>query len=449
MKKRIMKCKNTFLNRKTSSLLVIILSTICATKSLADILKLNNAIELAKSLSPELRSLYNQVESAEARGRQALAPSEPTLSISYNDLDKSFNVPNSGSTVYQITQPIAFPGKALVNHSAIAHQAQSIFYLLKAKELDVAHSVKTAYFNLILAKRNIELNSETKSSYERILAIAKRRYEAGAITQVDLLNAEIALYSSENDLADLESAEKIARGMLNSYIGRGADFPTAIESLDSVRRSPMPEINISDAQNTMLFHRPEIKSASEVLEAANKSYALAKMSLLPDFQLTLGTTKYNLLAANPVSSGMFPSGSPDGSPNYSSQTYMVGIQASIPLWGLFNEKEAISAAAHDRAAAESNLSTLHIQSNLAIQSAIESLKTLNTKILNYENHLLGLSEQSLRIALASYSSGKIDFQTLADSAAARRQIRHDYYGLIVNYLTSFSAYGQLLGEELQ
>ncbi len=417
-----------------TSLAILIWSSL----SFADVLSLKQAIDTAREVNPDIRSLQNQFESAQAKTRQSLAPTEPTASITYNDLDKAFNVPNSGSTVYQINQPLAFPGKAWVNHASLGHQAQSIYYQLKAKELDVANTVKGAYFGLALAQKNIELNSETKASYERIMATARRRYETGAITQVDLLNAEIALYSNLNDLADLETAEKTARAQLNNFLGKPSEAPTQVQSMDQIRRTNHPHMSLTEAQDKMVQNRPEIKSAVELTEAADKTYSLAKMSLLPDFQLTAGTTNYNLLAASPI-----------GSVTPQTQTWMVGIQATIPLWGFFNERETIRGASHDKAAAEANLSSLHLQSNIALESALENLNALNKKILNYEDHLLDLSEQALKIALVSYSSGKIDFQTLSDTATARRQIRHDYYGLIINYLTSYSAYGQLIGEELQ
>lgn len=404
--------------------------------SFADVLSLKQAIEIAREINPDIKSLQNQFESAQAKKRQSLAPTEPTASITYNDLDKAFNIPNSGSTVYQLNQPFAFPGKAWVNHAALDHQAQSIFYQLKAKELDVANTVKSAYFGLALAQKNIELNAETKASYERIMATARRRYEAGAITQVDLLNAEIALYSNVNDLADLETTEKTALAQLNNFLGKSSEAPTQVESMDKIRRASHPHMSLTEAQDKMVQNRPEIKSAIELTEAADKTYSLAKMSLLPDFQITLGTTNYNLAAASPINSV-----------TSQTQTWMVGLQATIPIWGLFNERETIRGASYDKAAADANLSSLHLQSNIALQSALQNLNALDKKILNYEDHLLDLSEQALKIAMVSYSSGKVDFQTLSDTATARRQIRHDYYGLIINYLTSYSAFGQLVGEE--
>jgi len=397
---------------------------------------LKNAIETARKESPDIRSLRNQMYSAAAKKRQTLAPSEPSLSVTYNDLDSAFDVPNSGSTVYMLTQPLAFPGKALVNHAVASHQEKSIEFQLHAKELEVSTNVETAYYNLALAEKNIELNSEQKASYERILAIAKRRYESGAITQVDFLNAQIALYSNQNDLLDLKAAEKTARAQLNTLLSLDVEAPTEVRKIEKVElKEPYKE---SEAQKKMFANRPEIQSAHEQAQAIDSSYTLAKMSFLPDFQLVAGTTNYNLAGASPLTAA---------NPN-SRETYLLGVQATIPLWFFFNERESIVAASHDSASAEANVATLNNQSKVALETSLATLSALKSKIENYENHLLPLSEQSFNIALVSYSSGKIDFQSLADTATSRRGVKKDYYNLIVNYLTGYASLNQLLGEDI-
>jgi len=404
--------------------------------ALAAITSLEEAVAAAKKNSPDIQALRSQVESAHAKKRLTLAPSEPNFSITYNDLDKAFNVPNSASTVYQVSQPIAFPGKAFVNHGAAAHTAKSVESQLRATELQVVTNVRTAYYGLALARKSIQINAEQKASYERILAIAKRRYEAGSITQVDFLNAQISVYSTENDLVDLQTTERAALAQLNILMGESADKAIEVEPLRSsmeLRKLPTR----TEAEAKMLQQRPELNAVRETAEAARATSTLSKMAYLPDMQLVLGATNYNLPAASPLSST-----------NPATQTYMAGVQFTIPLWGLFNERESAVAASHDRAAADAQVTILNNQSRVALESALQTLKALGSKIKNYEEHLVPLSEQSFNIALVSYSSGKIDFQSLADTATARRNIKKDYFTILSSYLTNYSSFGQLLGEEL-
>ena len=199
-----------------------------------------------------------------------------------------------------------------------------------------------------------------------------------------------------------------------------------------------------EAESQMLAHRNEIQAAQYQLSAAGKACGLAWMQLLPDFQLTAGTTFYNVPAASPLSST--PQAVATG--GWPTHTYLAGIQIQIPLWFLFNEREVIVGASHDRAAADANLSVVYEQSRNSLKSAVESINANRIKIENYQKHMLPMAEQSLNIALISYGAGKIDFQFLSDTATARRSIRFAYAGAIVNMLNSYAAYGQLIGEDL-
>jgi outer membrane protein TolC len=384
--------------------------------------------------SPDIHSLENQLASAESHKRQALAPAEPSLSASSNDMTQPFRLGSPTSTVYQITQTLGFPGRAFVNRSGLSAQAQVIAAQLASMRLQVAANIKQAYFGLELARRNLELNAEQRESYERIVAITKRRYESGAITQVDLLNAQATLYSNDNDLADLNSAEKQALTQLNILIGNPGD--TAIE-LGPLPACPPPPGDFDKALHAMLDHRPEILAAHRQVDAAGASHTLAWMQLLPDFQLTAGETFYNVPGASPLASS-----------TGENHTYMAGVQITIPIWGLFNEREAIVAAGHDEQTADANLQVLYNQSKVALRTAVENLAALHKKNENSEQRLLPLSQQAFNLALINYSSGKIDFQTLADTATAMRGYKRDYASNLVAYLNAYTAYGQLIGEDL-
>jgi outer membrane protein TolC len=400
----------------------------------AETLLLHDAIEQAIRHSPDIRSLAEQTESASAKKRQTLAPDNPSLSIQYNDEPSLTNTGGAGSTVLQISQPVAFPGKAFVNRDVAESQVEALEAQRKATQLQVALNVKQAYYQLELARQNLELQKALKEDYEEILAIAKRRYESGSISQVDYLNARVTLYSQDNDVKDLESAEHNARVQLNILLGNPPKKPVQTEALHYM---PVSVLSEEEAARKMFDNRAEIEAGKAQVKASEGSYKLAQMSLLPDFQLIAGGTRYDVASASPVSAV-----------NPNRTTYLVGLQMSIPLWAPVNQRETIDSAEHDKNAAEQNLESLLEQSRNNLSSAIDALQALAAKLKNYEEHLIPLAEQSLKLALVNYSTGKIEFQELSDAANAKRNLKRDYNAMIVNYLTTYSTYGQLIGEDL-
>jgi cobalt-zinc-cadmium efflux system outer membrane protein len=420
---------------KYSAKSVALLATmLLGLSALGDSLTMETAVQMAKDYSPDIRTLRAQFRSAEAKAALTLAPTEPTFQVAWNDMPTAFHVNNSASTTYQINQPIAFPGKAFVNHSALSEAGEAVNAQLKAMELQVASNAKAAFMALVQTRENLALNEEQRHSYERILEIAKRRYEAGAITQVDLLNAQVTLYANANDMNDLKAAERSALSQLNILVGQVGEKAWDLGRF-KLKTKVIP--SLATAEKNMLANRNELRSARALTSSAEFSYRLAQMSLFPDFALTAGMSHYNVDGASPW----------DKQDSNLRTTYMLGVQMTIPLWFVFNERETIVGAASDRAAARANLEIALNQSRITLVNTLESLKALELRMENYEHHLLPLSEQALNIALISYSAGKIDFQTLMDSATARRNNRRDYTTTIVNYVATSSSLQQLLGEE--
>ncbi len=407
----------------------------CINPAFATPIPLREAIEQAQKINPDIRSLENQIDSLEAKTRQTLAPSTPSLSITYSDMTRALVPGSAASTVLQLNQPVAFPGKAWMNHSAIQEQSGAVRSQLRSSQLQVSTSIKTAYYQLALARKNIEISLTQKTSYERILEVAKRRYESGSITQVDYLNAEVSLYSTQNDLNDLMIAEKSSQSQLNVLLGHAAEQPLEIEPIPQVTPSSFsrPEL-----ESKMASNRPEIRAATHTAQAADQSRKLAWMSLLPDFQFQVGTTFYNLPGATPVNIN-------DQQINH---TYLAQIQMTIPLWFLVNERESIVAASHDHAAAEANLTSVQFQSRISLETNLQTLDGLAKKIENYENRLVPLAEQSFSLALANYSIGKVDFASLSLAAINRRNSQRDYCAAVINYLITRATLGQLIGEDL-
>jgi outer membrane protein, heavy metal efflux system len=422
-------------------LLNLLLGILAPAIAMAEHLTIDEAVRIALAKSPDIAQLEEQRDSSAAKARQVFAPSDPQFSITYNDMTAPFRIQGPASTAYQITQPIAFPGKAFVNHTVQSNQTENLSAQTDAMRLQVTTNVKAAYYQLAQARENLKLNREQESFLEQALAIAKRRYEANAITQVDILNAEVALYSSKNDRRDAESAEWAAHNQLNILLHNTQDAKVEVDA-PAIRKT-IP-IDLRELEQKMLHDRNELKAARYQADASQASYRLAWMSLLPDLQLVAGTTQYNVKSASPYSGT--PSATASGA--WPTRTYMAGIQLTLPLWFAFNEREAITAASHDRAAAEASLDSVEHQSRQSLAVTVDSLQALRDKIANYEQHLLPLADQSMRLALTNYSLGKIDFQALSDTVNTRRNTRRDYTNAVVTFLTTYSSLGQLIGESL-
>jgi len=346
---------------------------------------------------------------------------------------QNFDSGSAGSTTFGIAQPFTFPGKALLNWSQGKDQAKSLGAQLRNTELQVSANVKSAYYQLALARKNVDLNKEQETILEQIVSIVKRRYEAGSVTEVDVANSQMAQYANQVSLADLVLAEKTALTQLNVMLGRPGEADMEVEELPDP--SAVHAVDRVQALAMMKEKNPQILSADFQASAARKGLALAWMGLLPDFEVGVSDNQYHPLNANYDSSPLM-------------ETHSLNVSANLPLWFLFNESQAIVASNHSSDAAKAGLDSQKEQSETAVFTAVDALENNATKLALYKDHLLPLSETTLKLALINYGTGKIQFQDLAAAAAGLWNNRSTYYSLLAGYVSQYTQYGQLIGEEL-
>lgn len=399
----------------------------------AGVLSLDQAVQAAKDRSPDISNLRHQMLAAEAQARQALAPQDPGVSASYNDTNQAFQIPTEGSQSFGISQPFTFPGKALLNWSSGMDQAKSLKAQMDSAAMQVAANVKSAYYQLALAQKNIDLNAEQEKILGQIVSIVKRRYEAGSVTEVDVANAQMNQFQNQASLADLVLARKTALSQLDVLLGRPAEEPLEVEALPDP--SGIPAVDRAAARGKMLRLNPQILSNAYQASAARKNLGLAWMGLLPDFQVGVSDNQYFLGHANYAASPLL-------------QTHSLQLSANLPLWFLFNESQAIVASSHNSASAQAGLDSQKEQSETALFTAVDTLDDDASKLGLYKRHILPLSEVTLKLALTNYGTGKIQFEDLAAAAAGLWGNRSAYYTLVEAYITQYTQYGQLVGEEL-
>ena len=399
----------------------------------ADTLSVDAAVQAAKDRSPDIQNLQQQVLAANAQARQALSLQDPSASVSVNDMNANFNTGNAGSASFGFSQPFTFPGKALLNWSQGKDNAKALQAQLTAMELQVASNVKGAYEQVALGQKNLDLNKEQEQILEQIVSIVKRRYEAGSVTEVDVANAQMAQYANEASLADLVLAEKSAVVQLNVMLGHPAESDLAVDPLPEALA--VPTVDRVDAMAKLAKLNPQIQQALYQASAASKGLTLAWMGLLPDFQVGVSDNQYHTYSTNYASSPLV-------------ETHSLNFSANFPLWGLFNESQAIVAADHSSNAADAGLASQREQSTTALFTAVDTLEDNATKLALYKDHLLPLSEATLKMALTNYGTGKIQFEDLAAAAAGLWSNRSTYYSLLAGYVGAYTQYGQLIGEEL-
>ncbi|EOW6769124.1 efflux transporter outer membrane subunit [Cronobacter muytjensii] len=169
-----------------------------------------------------------------------------------------------------------------------------------AANLTVASQVASGYITLLALDEQLRVTRSTLAAREDALKLAKRQYETGYSSRLELMQSESELRATRAQIPQLqhqitqqENALSILIGQNPGTIARGGEFdalsPLAIAS-------PLP--------SSLLNRRPDIVQAERTLVASDAQLAVARARLLPGINLTAsGSLQENTLPellANPL-----------------------------------------------------------------------------------------------------------------------------------------------------
>lgn len=105
---------------------------------------------------------------------------------------------------------------------------------------EVAMNAISYYFNLLLAKENVEIATQNLSNATKLYEVAKEKRAMGRISQNDLLQMELNKLDAESSLTDCQSNLKAAMFQLRSFLDYGEDV-----ELEPIVPDDIPEVTLS------------------------------------------------------------------------------------------------------------------------------------------------------------------------------------------------------------
>ncbi|WP_081856822.1 efflux transporter outer membrane subunit [Sphingobium sp. DC-2] len=127
-----------------------------------------------------------------------------------------------------------------------------------------------------LARRTIETRREA-------LRIARRRFEVGSGSKLDMSQAQLLLGQSETALHTIEQDRGVNRNALALLVGRPVEIgPGTLRLAEQGPAMTLPP----GLPSNLLIHRPDIVAAEYRLRAANANIGAARAAFLPNINLS-------------------------------------------------------------------------------------------------------------------------------------------------------------------
>lgn len=396
----------------------------------AGILKLQDLVAEALQNNPQLRAARNQTAAARTRVDQVTSWDAPQIGVEFFQTPvQSFPNPlkNQMEMDYYIQQMFPFPGKLSAMGKAAESNANMFDQGYKALERKILRELKSAYYELYLVQRKIQINAENQDLMRRFVEIAHKQYEVGMGKQPDILRAQTELSTLINDGLNLQKEKRVVEAMINTILSRSANAPLGYVPDIEVN---IPQWTFEQLSPLALEARPELKAMNFNIDMNKAELSLSKREYFPDLMARI----------------MYKDMAMTGNDFWSA---MVGISIPLSPWSSDKYTSKVQENELNVRRAEEDYSSMKNMTLFEVQDANVQVQTNQNLVLLYKNTVIPQAEQTLQSTISAYQTGKTEFLMLIDAYRMLLMSRLDYHMSVMNYMASQAALEQAVGLDIR
>jgi len=267
------------------------------------------------------------------------------------------------------------------------YEATALDYAYARQSL--AATVALSWYLTTEAHQLLALAERATGIYGELFRLAQIKQAAGKSSELDVVDARAKLETAQSDLEAARNNYAEARRALEVLLGR---YPAA-EIQAAATYPPLPPSTAAGVPAALLERRPDIVAAERVVRAAFRQQEAARLTLLPDFSISLtgervGDHLLRQLKLNPWLAS-------------------AGIGMTLPIYEGGALRAQVKIATAQQAQAVSKYGSVVLKAFKEVEDAIASEQTLE-KRLQYEQLALVDSTRAVQLATVQYQAGKRD-----------------------------------------
>ena len=431
-------------------------------------LTLDEAIELALSDNPTVKVANLEVERYDYVRKQALSSLYPqidaslqySLALRRQEMTEgfSFGGKNTFNTAASVSLPLFVP--AVYKQLKLTNvQMESAVESARASRIDMIASVRSAYYNVLLAEQSLAVLKEAVLTTERVVENTKKMYDNGLASEYDYLTAQVQLSNLRPQVLQTENAVSITKFQLKMYLSLPADVEIeVVGTLDGFRDKVLLSEDYSrdisdnttlrtlDIQAEMLQYQEQLIKASRMPVVA----AFGQVSYIGQERVDLSGLMGGMAGGGNTNADDVAAQTRAAATSQSKFWWQcpisVGAQVSIPIFAGFKTVNQLREV-------RNQISQLNIQREYAeegirlqVEQAINTLITARETMLSNER-TVEQAEKAYNISLTRYNAGAGTILELNSSQLSLTQAQLSYSQSISDYLSAYASYLKTLGTE--
>jgi outer membrane protein/protease secretion system outer membrane protein len=301
---------------------------------------------------------------------------------------------------------------------------------------DVAVRVGSAYFDVLMAQSDLDVNTAQRDAYKAQLLYAEKAFTAGAGTRTDIDEARSRLDLAEAQAIELAYRLDYARDTLRVIVDRPL---TPLSILDPVRLElarPDPG-RLEDWIATAEAVNPRLVALNANVEAAEKEVWKARSGHLPTVDLVAQRSKSESESNTSIGTRY--------------DTKMVGVQVSVPIFsgGHVNStvRQARASLEKHRQQLEATRRDIALEVRKEFDAAVQGVHWVRA----YEQAVQS-AERTLFSTRKGFEAGKRNTLDILNAeqnlATARRDLNRGRYQYVLARLKLLALVGRLNADEI-
>jgi cobalt-zinc-cadmium efflux system outer membrane protein len=365
-------------------------------------LTLDQALDLAERLQPELAEARALVEAAEGRAKQSGAFPNPSAIARMESARLSGRSVGEAEYLAGVSQPIPLGGRLSKAREAEQLERDRRGQEFTVRRRELRRRVHSAFATALYQEQSFQTQRQIAASVEKVVAITKARVDAGDILREDLAKAEMELLRAQVELRRSDAMNEHAMVELKAAIGSpGLAVKSLVGRLDATFEIPTLE-----SLAASLSTSPEVALAGAEVRARQARVDLAKAERIPDVRVEV---LYRRLESSKENS------------------FDVGLSIPIPLFdrnqGRLREARAEVAAAEARSRTTQNALSVRLhEAHSHLTAALANTRALKAEVLPRADTVLKANE-------ARFEAGDIGLTELLP-------VRRDWATVQLTYLES-------------
>ncbi|KQY28915.1 transporter [Caulobacter sp. Root487D2Y] len=361
--------------------------------------RLQGVIDLALTNNRDLRVAMLNIEQSRAQyriQRAALAPridaaaagtrgeSSSAQVIAGGDRSVELYTASVGITAWEIDlfgRIRSLKDAALQNYLATHEISRSV-------QISLIAQTAGAWLNLAADQDLLALSQETLRTRQETMNLVRRRFEAGAISQLEVSQAQTLVESARSDVATAIALLEQDKNALRLAVG--ADVPADLLPAGGLVTAQILRDLPAGLPSDVLTRRPDVLAAEHQLAGANANIGAARAAFFPTISLT-GQTG---VASNSLGS-LFDSG--NGAWTFTPRISLPIFAGGANLANLDSAKTGrdIAVANYEKAVQSA---FREVSDGLAVQSTIQER-------VGSQERLVAAANDTVRLSQARYGAG--------------------------------------------